>query len=444
ALNDAGEAIATWTLENGSKEDVQSSTRSGPTASWTAPLTQAEGEPYFEPSTQQRAAIDAHGAAIAMWSVPSAGGNEKVSVAVKPGAGEAWQAPVTLSGGSSSNSSQSPRVAFDAAGEALAVWSHSNGSYTAIQTSRLSTPTGSWSTAQNISESANYGFEPDVAGDPGGDAMAVWALSSGSHSYIQAASYVAAGPLLSGVSIPASGEVEEQLSFSVDPLDAWTSLGATKWSFGDGQHEEGTSVTHAYAAPGSYEVEVQSTDALGNVSTEKGTVVVEGPPEAQPSAQEPPAGESPKHEFPQQEPPAQPVASVTPTSTPASSPAPSPILELLTKAPQPLINTRALTIKVTCGDAPCSAAATAWVELPGQHKTRTWRLAGPSGTVAEDTTGQVRLMVPHRLRHAVRLYLRHHPRYQVQLHLTVVLDADGQPSQSVSATLPIWTYPGFL
>jgi hypothetical protein len=420
ALNDAGEALASWTLFNSGKEAIQTTGRSAAGASWQTPVTLAEGQFKFLVQANQDVSIGAQGNAVAVWSLDT-GSSEVVEAAVRSGSGGSWQTPTVLT--SISSDTDAPRVATGPQGEAIAVWTAYTGSYTPTQASTLASPAGAWTAPEDVSQAEDT-YQPNVAASSQGDAIAVWSGWGGSELAIHAASRVAAGPLLTEVSIPSSGAVGQSLSFSIDPLDAWTSLGSTEWSFGDGEHEEGASVTHAYASPGSYEVEVKSADVLGNVSTEKGTVVVKAPPAEK------------------QESPAQAAGTVSPaTTTTTTSATPPPALELLTKAPQPLINTRALTLKVTCGDAPCSIAATGWVKLPGQHKT--WRLAGPSGTIAENTTGKALLMVPRKLRHAVRVYLRHHLHIQVQLHLQVVLSVNGQPSQSVSSTLPIWTYPGF-
>jgi hypothetical protein len=81
-----------------------------------------------------------------------------------------------------------------------------------------------------------------------------------------------------------------------------------------------------------------------------------------------------------------------------------PKLTLLTKAPQPLINARSLSLKVACGGSSCSTSSSGWVRLPGARTT--WRLQGRSTTVAAGSVGRVCLIVSRSLRHAVRNYLR--------------------------------------
>jgi hypothetical protein len=69
------------------------------------------------------------------------------------------------------------------------------------------------------------------------------------------------------------------VSFQASASDATSGLaGAGRWTWGDGS--EGTSgdaVTHAYAAPGTYEVTLTFTDAAGNAATAKRTVTVTAP-----------------------------------------------------------------------------------------------------------------------------------------------------------------------
>jgi hypothetical protein len=88
--------------------------------------------------------------------------------------------------------------------------------------------------------------QPDVAIDPQGNAVAAWERSNSSNLIIQGAGYDAAGPLLDRLLMPKSGIAGAPLSFSVSPLDASSTLGATNWSFGDATSATGTTVTHTY------------------------------------------------------------------------------------------------------------------------------------------------------------------------------------------------------
>lgn len=200
-------------------------------------------------------AVDAQGDAIAVWAW--AFGNPVIQTAFKP-AGGSWQAPVNISG----EGAASPQVAFDGQGNALAVWDGEDGTVQAAFK-----PAGdAWQAPVDI----GHGGGPQVVFDGQGDAVAVWA---GEHG-IQGAGYAAAGPRLNDVSIPATGTVGQPLTFSVAPLDVWSVLGETSWSFGDGAFMGGTSVTHTYTAAGTYEVTLHSADVLGNATSASGMVTI--------------------------------------------------------------------------------------------------------------------------------------------------------------------------
>jgi PKD repeat protein len=126
----------------------------------------------------------------------------------------------------------------------------------------------------SVDEDAGY---PQLAVDPRGNAVAVWDSSEGSgdEDVVQASGYDATGPQLEGLTIPVTGVAEQPLLFSVSPLDVWSTLAATNWSFGDDTTAIGTLVPHTYVAPGTYEVNVSSTDARGNTASVSRQIVIE-------------------------------------------------------------------------------------------------------------------------------------------------------------------------
>ena len=179
-----------------------------------------------------------------------------------------WLAPVDLS--AAGQNAFAPQVASDAQGNAVAVWERSDGTNTIIQAAARPAASGAWQSPVDLSAAGQNSFAPQVAFDPQGNAVAVWERFNGSNYIVQAAGYDAAGPQLRALSIPGSGVARQTLSFSVSPLDVWSSLGPTSWSFGDGTGASGTAVTHAYSAAGSYRVTLTSADVLGNVSSTSG------------------------------------------------------------------------------------------------------------------------------------------------------------------------------
>jgi PKD repeat protein len=63
------------------------------------------------------------------------------------------------------------------------------------------------------------------------------------------------------------------VQFSASSFDVWP-VGSPSFDFGDGAASAGTTVTHAYSAPGSYAVQVTVKDAFGRAATSTGTVLV--------------------------------------------------------------------------------------------------------------------------------------------------------------------------
>jgi hypothetical protein len=83
--------------------------------------------------------------------------------------------------------------------------------------------------------------------------------------------------------VPSSGAPGESLAFSVSPLDVWSSVAGTTWSFGDGGTATGTTASHAFPAPGGYDVTVNSMDSLGNTSSATRQVGITAPPAVPPA-----------------------------------------------------------------------------------------------------------------------------------------------------------------
>lgn len=94
------------------------------------------------------------------------------------------------------------------------------------------------------------------------------------------------------VSVAAASDtvtVGAAVEFQANASDATSGLPeAPRWSWGDGSAETtGDSVTHSFAAPGTYEVTVTATDAAGNAGSAKRTITVTTPAGNEPP---PPAG----------------------------------------------------------------------------------------------------------------------------------------------------------
>jgi hypothetical protein len=212
------------------------------------------GSDVFDPQV----ALDPAGNAVAVWERFN-GANNVIQAAVRP-AGSAWQAAqdISLAG----QTAFDPQVALDAAGNAVAVWPRAGIVQAAVRPSG-----GAWQPALDLSAVGQTANNPQVAVDPAGNAVAVWHRYNGMHDIIQGAGYDGAGPLLRTVTTPARGFARQRLTFSLDAFDAWSALAAPVWNFGDGKIASGQTVTHTFARGGTYTVGVTQPDAVGNSSS---------------------------------------------------------------------------------------------------------------------------------------------------------------------------------
>ncbi len=87
------------------------------------------------------------------------------------------------------------------------------------------------------------------------------------------AGYDASPPQMRGLSIPATGTVGVPVSVSASPFDVWP-IASTSFTFGDGAGAPGTSVTHAYSVPGTYQVTATAVDAAGTPVSASGAIAI--------------------------------------------------------------------------------------------------------------------------------------------------------------------------
>jgi PKD domain len=271
AVDGQGDAVVAWSSAsgNGANHIVYAASLSKG-GSWQTP---AELSGASFDAAAPHVGLDPQDDATVVWSASESGGNAVIQAAVKPSGG-AWQPPADIveTGEEASNQIE-PDVAVDREGNEVATWEGDVGGNRVIQAAWRSNETGSWQAPVDLSATTAQASYPKVKLDSRGNAVAVWQQGAGNVGTVQAAGYDA-GPLLNGQSIPSTGTLGQSLSFSASPMGVWSSLGETKWSFGDGSEQSGSSVAHTYAAPGNYTVTLSSVDALGNVSSTSTTVTI--------------------------------------------------------------------------------------------------------------------------------------------------------------------------
>lgn len=270
-LDASGDAVAAWLHREGVVEVTRASVRPASTGTWALPQTISTGT---QNPTAPLLAVDPQGDAFAIWHQVNA-----VEVTVRPASSGAWQPPQELA-----QFASQPSIALDQRGDAIATWQEFSGSFE-IQARTRSAATGVWeaplTVAPPIYQTGTQ--QPQVALDDQGNAVAGWLREEiEGPGVVEAAGYDAAGPQMHSLSIPAGGTAGQPTSFSVSPLDVWSPLASTIWSFGDGGAAIGTSVTHSYSAPGTYQVSVTGIDGVANSSVASGTVTIAAAPPVAP------------------------------------------------------------------------------------------------------------------------------------------------------------------
>ena len=192
-------------------------------------------------------------------------------LAIPAQAAPTWLLPARLT--APGQSAESPQVAVDPAGEAVAVWLRSNGVNTIVEGS-VRPAGGPWQAPVALSTLGWNAGNPVVGTDQGGDTVLVWQRVEGRQTLIEAVARDAAGPQLRSLAVPAAATVNQLVAFSVAPFDVWSAVSLTFWTFGDGSGASGSSAAHAYSAPGVYAVAVTSQDAVGNTTTARATVTI--------------------------------------------------------------------------------------------------------------------------------------------------------------------------
>ena len=163
-----------------------------------------------------------------------------------------------------------PDAAVNRNGVATVVW---EGGGTSVIQASIRPPGGPFGAPLNLSVPGNDALFPEVAMDDAGDAAVVWRRSNGSNAIVQVAGYDANPPELRNLSVPSTGTVGIPVSFSVDPFDVW-SVSSSGFDFGDGGSAPGSSMSHTYAAPGTYQVTATATDPAGSSTSAGGTISI--------------------------------------------------------------------------------------------------------------------------------------------------------------------------
>jgi len=168
-----GNSLAVWTLSIASVRTIFANRYDAGSASWGTPVqldaSSADGVGL---------AVNASGAAVAIgWSRTATGSRLWANRYAGPANG--WSTSQIVRD-SPAATLLAPAVAIDASGNAVAVWAQTEGQMTTLWASWYDTQSGSWGDASPIGNNTRYSVSiPQVAIDGSGNAVAVWTQSDG-------------------------------------------------------------------------------------------------------------------------------------------------------------------------------------------------------------------------------------------------------------------------
>jgi hypothetical protein len=318
AIDDAGDAVVAWGLNDGAHEVVEEATRSAMTGSFSkAAVLSHEAESAIRPF----AAMNAEGDTAVTWTA-SKGAAEIVQVAVRPAGGKFDEAVSVSPEGADA---EFPQVALDGRGDPSVVWTREF-----VVQYAAGTLSGAFPTIQSL---AFLSWAPSVAEDPAGDTLvsyedlqsnSAFAIErpaegrfgepqevstagqtvspngesdeqglnaamdgegdgvvgftiEGSEDLPEESLLDAGGPTLENVSIPTAATAGAPVTFSVAPVDQVDPTPGVSWAFGDASTASGNTVAHTFADPGTYSVSATATAAPGDSATRTGTITVAAP-----------------------------------------------------------------------------------------------------------------------------------------------------------------------
>jgi hypothetical protein len=278
AFDSSGEATAAYSGFDGTDDELGASELPPGGTSWHADggILPKGGLSAGPDPTAFDLAVNAAGKAALIWGV---GVNQPggVAAAVRP-AGGAWSATHPLATATSPDFMESPQVVVGTDGAVTADWAVDDGNGAgAVWTARES-PAGTWNPPVTISQPIKSDAGGATIIDPAGDVDVLANLFNGSGFPVWSIVEDAGGPALDGLAVPARGTVGVPVDFAVTPLDAWSAISATHWTFGDGTTATDELVSHVYTKPGTYMVGTSSSDILGNTTSQSSKIVIAAAP----------------------------------------------------------------------------------------------------------------------------------------------------------------------
>jgi uncharacterized membrane-anchored protein len=175
AVDSSGNAVAVWYQYDGTRTNISSNRYTASAGSWgTAELIEMDNAgPAYSPQV----AVDSSGNAVVVW-YQFDGTSDNIWSNRYTAATGTWETAELIE--TDAWDAYDPQVAVDSFGNAVAVWQQSDGTRYSIWSNRYTAPTGTWETAELIeTDNAGDARNPQVAVDSSGNAVAVWEQSDG-------------------------------------------------------------------------------------------------------------------------------------------------------------------------------------------------------------------------------------------------------------------------
>jgi hypothetical protein len=182
AIAPNGTVIAVWTRSDGTNFRIESSSRT-PNGDWAIP--QIVSDPGVSASGPA-IAVDPSGNAVSVWT-QSDGTNLRINAAYRPAGGSFGASTVVSAAGFDASA---PDVSMDGSGNALVGWQRTDGTKLRVQTAIRSAGAGGvFGPISTLSEPGQDAFGPQVAAGPSVDAngTAIWTRSDGTNLRVQSA-----------------------------------------------------------------------------------------------------------------------------------------------------------------------------------------------------------------------------------------------------------------
>ncbi|MEI6224066.1 MAG: hypothetical protein WCS72_04895 [Deltaproteobacteria bacterium] len=165
-----GDAMVVWVqYDAGAVNNVWTTSFTASTGTWGSATQLNAGTTGV---SYPQIAIDPSGNAVVVW--PERASSVEFHIQARRLVGGVWGAAQLLD--TASGNASWPRIAMDAAGDAMVVWLQENGAGGDVWASRFTVGTG-WGRAALIEANDRNAYNLDVVSDAAGNAMAVWVQS---------------------------------------------------------------------------------------------------------------------------------------------------------------------------------------------------------------------------------------------------------------------------